>query len=161
MTTSNATLLTHTPNSATVATLTMAVEHPQLNLLDSVVILRGIERGKQAVITGSCLMVEPVCCYWIYFLHGEGVQSSCSHAEYDLQMVEVGKPRKPRIKRPEFKLFDQVTLETGEAGFICGVDLVNSGKAAHWQYNIIGVGISQSDYFCADELQQLSQQQAA
>ncbi|MBW4465066.1 MAG: hypothetical protein KME07_06455 [Pegethrix bostrychoides GSE-TBD4-15B] len=159
----NTAVLNRAPTSATIATLTLAIEQPKFQLLDSVAILRGRESGKSAIVTGVSLMVEPTCCYWAYFLHGEGVDSSCSHAGHDLQPIEIGAVRKPIVKQPEFQLFDSVRLYTGEQGFISGVEMAHPADAEDWQYSVFGVGISQGEYFCADEIQQSqpSQHQAA
>lgn len=138
--------------NATVATLTMAIEQPQFNLLDQAL----SHRGKPGIVMGINLIVEPVCC-WVYFLQGKGIDNSISAAGCELKPIELGTVRKPRIKRPEFKLFDALKLNTGEKGFICGAYLFGSGRSAEWQYNIIGVGISQYDYFRIADFQQVQQ----
>ena len=157
----NIAVLAHTPNSATVATLTMVIEQPQFKLFDSVVILCGKSHGKPGIVTGACLVVEPTCCYWSFYLRGKGVDSSGGWADFELKRIELGTVRKPRIKRPEFKLFDPVRLYTGETGFISGIDMADSGKNAHWQYSVFGVGINQGDFFCFEEFQQFKSVQAA
>jgi hypothetical protein len=157
----NEAVLTKTTEGESIAVLTMPISRPNLKLFDQVLISHGRERGKSAIVAGVSLIVEPTCCYWAYFLRGEGVDSSCSHAGHDLQPIELGKLRRPRIKQPEFQLFAQVTLETGEHGFISGVEMTHPDDAEDWQYSVFGVGISQGDFFCFEEFQQPKSVQAA
>lgn len=138
--------------NAIVAALTLAIEQPKFNLLDQALSID----GKPGVITGLNLIVEPVCC-WVYFLQGKGIDNSISADGDELKPIELGTVRKPRIKQPEFKLFDALKLNTGEKGFICGAYLCGSGRSAEWQYNVLGVGISQYDYFRLDDFQQVQQ----